>query len=346
MAESQDCRIPLSIKVDRGESLYQNLIAPARDEGRLTTLIIELLRAYYDDEVVRNCVDKRMTKTDEFKAVQDQIERMLLEHAKNIAQTQALEFEAQQANRGTTTESDKISIDEDSGTKESETTVAMMQMVQNLAAKVESLSEQIKAQPQPQQVVPMPYMYNYATMPYSPYVDANGQPLAGVPIGAIPVQNSMYGVPPIMNVPNTQNGVTSSRGVEQPTPITPVEPIIRNEVADVEPIKEVEKTVNTEEKPIVKEEPVTIEEPVANAVLSDTVPENPFAKKPNTSVTGVAGVNVVRKGSGLVINEPVVKTVTGAPVDTEGGEVKKDTAPKKRRPASFMKTVSGLDRTE
>ena len=343
MAESQDCRIPLSIKVDRGESLYQNLIAPARDEGRLTTLIIELLRAYYDDEVVRDCVDKRMKKTDEFKAVQDQIERMLLEHAKNIAQTQALEFEAQQANRGTTTESDKISIDEDSGTKESETTVAMMQMVQNLAAKVESLSEQIKAQPQPQQVVPMPYMFNYAAMPYPQYVDANGQQIAGMPVGSIPVQNSMYGVSPIMNVPNAQNGTTGNQGGGQPMPI---EPVIQNDVVGVKADKEVEKTVNIEKKAIVKEEPVTIEEPVANSVLSDTIPENPFAKKSNTSTTGASGVNVVRKGSGLVINEPVVKTVASVPVDTTNEEVKKDSAPKKRRPASFMKTVSGLDRTE
>lgn len=331
--DSNDCRIPLSIKVDRGESLYQNLIAPARDEGRLTTLIIELLRAYYDDDVVRKCVDKRMEKTDELKAVQDQIERMLLEHAKNIAQTQALEFEAQQATRGTASD-DTVSIDVDSGSKDAETTVEMMSMVRVLAEKVDKLSACFPAQGQVPSMMqpmvqpmmqPMPYGYNGAVYVQPQYMNMPN------------VQSSMN--MPMQNTAPVQN-VGYSEQAEKPK--TTVNDVPKASTVDV--AREVKASLNEVEKTgtntvVIEKKPVES----TGVIGTSTVPENPFAKK-----TTVVEPTVVKKESGLVINsQPAVQTVTGKPVDTQGGTVIADVnPPKKRKAASFSKTLAGLERTE
>lgn len=89
--------------------MYHNFIAPARAENRLNTLVVELLRAYYEVDTVRDCVDKRMTKTEELRVMQEHIDKMLLEHVKTMTQTQALQFETQQVAQGVTA-SDTISI--------------------------------------------------------------------------------------------------------------------------------------------------------------------------------------------------------------------------------------------
>ena len=107
MGEQGSCRIPLSIKVDRDE-MYKNFISPARAENKLNTLVVELLRAYYEVDSVRECVDNRMLKTDELRAMQSQIDKMVTEHIKAMAQTRALQFETEQAANGVAMDDDVV----------------------------------------------------------------------------------------------------------------------------------------------------------------------------------------------------------------------------------------------
>lgn len=130
MAE-QGCRIPLSIKVDR-DAMYHNFIAPARAENRLNTLVVELLRAYYEVESVRDCVDKRMLKTEELRVMQEHIDKMLLEHVKTMTQTQTLQFETQQVASGVTASNEVTIINDNS--VESEVPMTMLEMSKMLRA--------------------------------------------------------------------------------------------------------------------------------------------------------------------------------------------------------------------
>ena len=132
----QSCRIPLSIKVDRDE-MYHNFIAPARAENRLNTLIVELLRAYYEVDEVRNIVDQRMLKTDELKVMQAQIDKMIAEHIKTIAQTKALQFESEQAAEGVAVSSDVILKENEAGVQEN--TPDVIQLLTAITKRLDNL---------------------------------------------------------------------------------------------------------------------------------------------------------------------------------------------------------------
>ena len=85
-------RIPISLKVEKDE-MYYNFIKPARDDKSLTKIITYLLRAYYDDEEIRGLVDARNAGEDALRMLNEEIDRIALEHSKSIAQVAAMKYE-------------------------------------------------------------------------------------------------------------------------------------------------------------------------------------------------------------------------------------------------------------
>jgi hypothetical protein len=92
-AGSNTTRIPISLKFELNEDFYENFISPLRQERRLSDMIINLLRAYYEDTEIRRLVDCRILGQEEIDALNREIERISLEHSKSIMKTSALKFE-------------------------------------------------------------------------------------------------------------------------------------------------------------------------------------------------------------------------------------------------------------
>lgn len=86
-------RIPVSLKFDIYEEFYQDFIHPVRQERRLSDMIVNLLRAYYEDEEIRRLVDTRVLGQEEIDELNREIERISLEHRASILKTDALRFE-------------------------------------------------------------------------------------------------------------------------------------------------------------------------------------------------------------------------------------------------------------
>ena len=96
MVQTETFRIPVSLKFDTDDMFY-GLIKPARDNKTLTTLIINLLRAYYEDEEIQRLVDARVAGDNILRELNEDLERISLEHSKSMAQVSALKYETANA---------------------------------------------------------------------------------------------------------------------------------------------------------------------------------------------------------------------------------------------------------
>lgn len=72
-------RIPLQLRFER-DDMYMNLIAPARADRSLTTLILQLLTAYYQDETVRDIITKRSMGITDIDILTKQVNRVAQVH--------------------------------------------------------------------------------------------------------------------------------------------------------------------------------------------------------------------------------------------------------------------------
>lgn len=72
-------RIPLQLRFER-DDMYMNLIAPARADRSLTTLILQLLTAYYQDETVRDIITRRSMGITDIDILTKQVNRVAQVH--------------------------------------------------------------------------------------------------------------------------------------------------------------------------------------------------------------------------------------------------------------------------
>ena len=119
-------RIPVSLKFDIYEEFYQDFIHPMRQERRLSDMIVNLLRAYYEDAEIRRLVDTRVLGQEEIDELNREIERISLEHRASILKTDALRFETDV----------KLGVVEFPQEK-AETPIATMESILNLVRKVQ-----------------------------------------------------------------------------------------------------------------------------------------------------------------------------------------------------------------
>lgn len=81
-------RLPISLKFDDEDSdFYCGFIEPKKNDRELTTLILDLLHAYYERDDIRNAVDDYILEQSPYLSIHKEIERIALEHSKNATFT-------------------------------------------------------------------------------------------------------------------------------------------------------------------------------------------------------------------------------------------------------------------
>lgn len=89
-----DRRIPISLKVPEDEFFY-DFIEPKRISKELSPFIYQILRAFYEDEVVKAAVKPHLTVQNEDKLafLNAELNRVAMEHSATIMETQVLQDE-------------------------------------------------------------------------------------------------------------------------------------------------------------------------------------------------------------------------------------------------------------
>ena len=81
-------RTPISLKFDDDtSSFYVNLIAPLKDNKELSTFTLDLLKLYYENEEVRDALDRYREEHSPINLIQKQITRIAVNHQNNMMTT-------------------------------------------------------------------------------------------------------------------------------------------------------------------------------------------------------------------------------------------------------------------
>lgn len=89
-----DRRIPISLKVPEDEFYYE-FVEPKRANKELSPFIYQILRAYFEDEAVKEAVKPHLMtqKDNRIEFINRELERIAMEHSQTIMETQALQDE-------------------------------------------------------------------------------------------------------------------------------------------------------------------------------------------------------------------------------------------------------------
>lgn len=82
-------RIPVSILIEKGTD-FHDFIMDLRANRSLSSLIVTLLKAYHEDRDIKTIFDVSLTSDDSLTEIKAQLERVRLEHNKNIMTTSML----------------------------------------------------------------------------------------------------------------------------------------------------------------------------------------------------------------------------------------------------------------
>lgn len=106
-------RLPISLRFDDEDSeFYYGFIEIKKENRELSTLILNLLHVYYENELVRNAVDDYMLAKSPYMQIHEELQRIALEHNKQSVSTSML---------GDFTRNEASKISEPSKQKEKET---------------------------------------------------------------------------------------------------------------------------------------------------------------------------------------------------------------------------------
>lgn len=84
-------RLPISLRFDDEDSdFYYGFIEQKKNDRELSTLILDLLRVYYENEIVRNLVDEAIIRKSPYMAIHEELERIAFEHNRQKVSTSML----------------------------------------------------------------------------------------------------------------------------------------------------------------------------------------------------------------------------------------------------------------
>lgn len=84
-------RLPISLRFDDEESdFYYGFIEQKKNDRELSTLILDLLHVYFEDEGVRNRVDEYVLNKSPYMHIHAELERIALEHSRQRVSTSML----------------------------------------------------------------------------------------------------------------------------------------------------------------------------------------------------------------------------------------------------------------
>lgn len=135
-------RLPISLKFDDEDSdFYCGFIEPKKNDRELTTLILNLLHAYYEKEEIRNSVDEYILEQSPFLTIHKEIERIAMEHSKNTTLTKMAKDAVvnEQNNFYKTSEPTEQDIDVPEETKETQ----YLQLPESALKELEGLRKEV-----------------------------------------------------------------------------------------------------------------------------------------------------------------------------------------------------------
>lgn len=83
-------RIPVSLKFEK-DDFFHDFVEPIKNDRGLSTLIVGLLRLYYENTTVKAEYEEFIKLTDPLFRIKQQLDRMVLEHSKSMMAAEALE---------------------------------------------------------------------------------------------------------------------------------------------------------------------------------------------------------------------------------------------------------------
>lgn len=84
-------RLPISLRFDDDDSdFYYGFIEQKKNDRELSSLILDLLHVYYENEEVRNIVDDYVISKSPYMHIHEQLERIALEHSRQSVSTNML----------------------------------------------------------------------------------------------------------------------------------------------------------------------------------------------------------------------------------------------------------------
>ena len=84
-------RLPISLRFDDDDSdFYYGFIEQKKNDRELSSLILDLLRVYDENEEVRNIVDDYVIQKSPYMHIHEQLERIALEHSRQSVSTNML----------------------------------------------------------------------------------------------------------------------------------------------------------------------------------------------------------------------------------------------------------------
>ena len=113
-------RLPISLRFDDEDSdFYYGFIEIKKENRELSTLILNLLHVYYENELVRNAVDDYMIAKSPYMQIHEELQRIALEHNKQSVSTSMLgdytkneaskiSEPSKQENKGSSNESENV----------------------------------------------------------------------------------------------------------------------------------------------------------------------------------------------------------------------------------------------
>ena len=81
-------RLPISLRFDDEDAdFYYGFIVQKKNDRELSTLILDLLYAYYEEEAIRNLVDTYIFNKNPYIHIQNRLDEITLEHNKQMQST-------------------------------------------------------------------------------------------------------------------------------------------------------------------------------------------------------------------------------------------------------------------
>ena len=312
-------RIPASLKFDDNSDFYLEFISDLRTDRKLTDLITDLLRIYYEDAQLRELINLKLASSSEFAEVYSQLDKIQMQHNQTMMATSMLANQ----NKGIirSLEQDGM-LDESMGIKSEPDnqsyTMSFGQQTQPTADQAQQLlHHQQPPQSQPQQqpndlaglIARMEAVEKMMPMltRITELLEGGQSPLTQ----AVPQQQQVHQQP----VSQVQPSIQPVQQEPIVTPIVPVPPVMEPVVEQPQPPQP---QVQPQVQPVIEPAPqVVMEQPIITPTEQPVVSAAPTIAPPT-----------------------VAPQVSSAPVigDTESAPVEEQT----NKPKSFGKAFSSI----
>lgn len=132
-------RLPISLRFDDDDAdFYYGFIEQKKNDRELSTLILDLLYAYYDDKEIQSLVDTYIFNKNPYIEIQNQLNRIATEHSKHIQSTSMLkDFTANEQKKA----SEPPKQDTSQNNDENKQILALIQTVERMGKEIDELKK-------------------------------------------------------------------------------------------------------------------------------------------------------------------------------------------------------------